>query len=296
IRRVFEVAQGIPIPTDRRLIHAERHEYLLDSQNGIRNPTGMVGTRLEVSVHLVTASMLAHDNLVTAVNRAGIEVKDTVLEPLAAAEACLTADERELGVALLDIGRGSSELVIYGEGSLRHTTTIPVGGEYFTNDVAVGLRTPVPEAERLKLAWKDAEPADLKGAFEVPSVGGRPPRVVDGSMLREIIEPRALELMELTDQELLRAHFGQLGAGMVLAGGGAKLSGLVPLAERTLKMPVRIGQPSGIEEMGEVLPDPAFAAAVGLALYGNRRRLLESSQEPGWADRLKKIFGGGDDE
>ena len=296
IRKVFEVAQGIPMPSDRRLLHAERHEYLLDSQNGIRNPTGMVGTRLEVNVHLITASILAHDNLVTAVNRAGIEVRDTVLEPLAAAEACLTADERELGVALLDIGRGSSELVVYGEGSLRHTTTIPVGGEYFTNDVAVGLRTPVPEAERLKLAWKNADPSELKGAFEVPSVGGRPPRVVDGAMLRDILEPRALELMELTEEELARVRLGDLGAGTVLVGGGAKLSGLVPLAERTLKMPVRIGQPSGIAEMGEVLPDPAFAAAVGLVIYGNRRRLLEDSQDPGWTDRLKRMFGGGEDE
>src|SRR5215469_10417145 len=198
IRKVFEAAQAIQMPPERRLVHAERQEYLLDSQNGIRNPAGMVGTRLDVSVHLVTASTLAHNNLVTAVNRAGIAVKDTVLEPLADAEACLTADERELGVVLLDIGRGSSELVIYHEGSLRHTSSIPVGGEYFTSDLAVGLRTPVPEAERLKVAWNDSQTAEPVGGLEVPSVGGRPPRMVDGTMLREILEPRAMELAELT--------------------------------------------------------------------------------------------------
>jgi cell division protein FtsA len=296
IRRVFEVAQGIALPADRRLVHAERQEYVLDSQHGIRNPVGMMGTRLEVNVHLVTASTLAHENLVTAVNRAGIEVKDTVLEPLAAAEACLTPDERELGVALLDIGHGSSELVVYSEGSLRYTATIPVGGEYFTNDVAVGLRTPVPEAERLKLAWRNGESGGLKGAFEVPGVGGRPPRVADANMLRDILEPRTAELMELTARELERGRFEQqLAAGLVLVGGGAKLSGLLAAAERELKMPVRLGQPSGIEEPGDLV-DPAFAAAVGLALYGNRRRALDDSQKPAWTDRLKAMFGGDGEE
>jgi cell division protein FtsA len=296
IRKVFEIAQGIAMPGDRRLVHAERQEYVLDSQRGIRNPGGMVGTRLEVNVHLVTASTLAHENLVTAVNRAGIEVKDTVLEPLAAAEACLTPDERELGVALLDIGRGSSELVVYSEGSLRYTAAIPVGGEYFTNDVAVGLRTPMPEAERLKLAWRNGESGDPGGSFEVPSVGGRPPRVADAAMLRDILEPRTAELMELTVHELERGRFEQhLSAGLVLVGGGAKLSGLLAAAERELKMPVRLGQPSGIEELGDLL-DPAFAATVGLALYGNRRQALDSSQKPGWTDRLKAMFGGDGDE
>ncbi|HXJ95987.1 MAG TPA: cell division protein FtsA [Terriglobia bacterium] len=297
IRKVFEAAQAIQMPPERRLIHAERQEYLLDSQNGIRNPAGMVGTRLDVSVHLVTASTLAHDNLVTAVNRAGIAVKDTVLEPLADAEACLTTDERELGVALLDIGRGSSELVIYHEGSLRHTSSIPVGGEYFTNDVAVGLRTPVPEAERLKLAWNDGEAAEPGNGLEVQGVGGRPPRVVDGAMLKEILEPRAVELMELTAAELARSHFDrQLRAGMVLVGGGAKLSGLVPVAERTLEMPVRIGRPSGIEGGDESLSDPAFATGVGLVICGYRRHLLEDSADEGWTVRLKKIFGSGNGE
>ena len=296
IRRVFEAAQCVSLPAERRVLHAERQEYLLDSQNGIRNPVGMVGTRLEACVHLVTASTLAHENIVTAVNRAGIEVKDTVLEPLAAAEACLTPDERELGVALLDIGRGSSELVVYHEGSLRHTATIPVGGEYFTSDVAVGLRTPVPEAERLKIAWTNGEVADPEAGIEVPSVGGRPPRVVYGTMLREILEPRAAELVELTADELTRSHLErQLGAGLVMVGGGAKLSGLVRMAEQALEVPVRIGQPNGLDNMGELLPDPAFATAVGLVLYGNRRRLLQGSIGTGWTDRLRQMFRSGGD-
>lgn len=296
IRHVFEVAQGISLPPDRRVLHAERQDYLLDSQNEIRNPVGMVGTRLEASVHLVTASTLAHENIVTAVNRAGIEVKDTVLEPLAAAEACLKTDERELGVALLDIGRGSSELVVYHEGSLRHTAAIPVGGEYFTSDVAVGLRTPIPEAERLKIAWTNGEVVDLKDGIEVPSVGGRPPRVVHGTMLKEILEPRAAELVELTADELARSRLDrQLGAGLVMVGGGAKLSGLVRMAEQTLGVPVRIGEPDGLDSMGELLPDPAFAAAVGLVLYGNRLRLLQDSTESSWTDRLKQMFRSGGD-
>jgi len=293
IRKVFEVAQGIPMPADRRLLHAERQEYLLDSQNGIRNPIGMVGTRLEVNVHLVTASTLAHENLITAVNRAGIEVKDTVLEPLASAEACVAPDERELGVGLLDIGRGSSEFVIYHDGSLRHTAAIPVGGEFFTNDVAVGLRTPVPEAERLKLSWTDSKAAESEDSFEVPSVGGRPPRVVNTAMLGEILEPREEELVELMQAELARSRFDRaLGAGLVLVGGGAKLAGLAAMAERALEMPVRLGQPSGIEDLGEMLLDPAYAAVVGLVLYGNRQRALEGSRQPGWRDRWKGFFGG----
>ena len=292
IRKVFEVAQGIALPADRRLLHAERQEYLLDSQNGIRNPIGMVGTRLEVNVHLVTTSTIAHENLVTAVNRAGIEVKDTVLEPLAAAEACLAPDERELGVGLLDVGRGSSELVIYHDGSLRHTAAIPVGGEFFTNDVAVGLRTPVPEAERLKLSWTDSKSDAAEPSFEVPSVGGRPPRVVNAAMLGGILEPREEELVELVQAELGRSRFDQaLPAGLVLVGGGAKLAGLASMAERALGMPVRLGQPSGVEDLAEVLIDPAYATVVGLALYGNQQRALEDSRQPGWRERWKGLFG-----
>jgi len=283
VRRVIQVAQGITLPPDRQLLHVLPQQFLLDSQDGIRDPIGMVGARLEVNAHLVTASATASQNIVTALNRAGIVVLDTVFEPLAAAEACLTADERELGVALVDIGAGSTDFIVFHQGTVRHTGVIPVGGEHFTNDIAVGLRTSIPEAEKMKKAWGERDPdrpADT--LVEVPSLGERPARVVSYAMLSEIIEPRAVELLELVQMELDRSGFGrQLGAGVVLTGGGAKLGGLPALAEQALGLPVRVGRPAGIAKMGEPLLDPAFTTTVGLAAYGNRMRLLRDSREQG---------------
>lgn len=293
VRKVFQAAQGVVLPADRKLVYAERQEYLLDSQNGIRNPVGMIGSRLEVNVHLVTGSAIAHENIVTAANRAGIVVLETIFEALAAAEACLTADERELGAALVDIGGGSSDLVVYHQGSVRHSAVIPVGGEYFTNDVAVGLRTPIPEAEKMKVAWGARDAAQASdAALEVPSVGGRPSRAVTYAMLSDIIEPRAAELVELIHAELQRSGYAkQLGAGVVLTGGGAKLGGFAALAEQTLGLPVRIGKPSGIERMGELLPDPVYATVVGLVMLGNRLRFLSDSRDRGLTGRIRSIFG-----
>ena len=295
VRRVIRTAQGITLPEDRQLLHVLPQKFLLDSNDGIRDPVGMVGARLEVDVHLVTASASASQNVVTAVNRAGVVVQDTVFEPLASGEACLTADERELGVALVDIGGGSTDLIVYHTGVARHTAVIPVGGEHFTNDIAVGLRTPIPEAEKMKKAWGErdlAKPADT--LLEVPSVGDRPSRVVSYAMLSEVIEPRAVELMELIRAEIGRSGCEkQLGAGVVLTGGGAKLGGLAGLAEQTLGMPVRAGVPFGLEHMGETLPDPAFATAVGLVVHGNRRRLLRDSRaSAGWFGTLWKSLRG----
>jgi cell division protein FtsA len=293
VQKVFQAAQAISLPPDRKLIYAERQEYLLDSQNGIRNPVGMTGKRLEANVHLITGSLTAHENIVTAANRAGIVVLETVFEGMASAEACVTPDEKELGVAVVDIGGGSSELVIYAEGSVRRTASIPVGGEHFTNDIAVGLRTPIPEAEKMKLAWGECDPADPSApVFEVASVGERPARIVNYTMLKEIIEPRAAELLELLQAELGRFGYeNQIPAGIVLTGGGAKLGGLAALAERTLHQPVRIGRPQGLEAMGDQLSDPAFATAVGLVLRGNRLRRLRESQDGGWKGWLKGFFG-----
>jgi cell division protein FtsA len=295
VRRVIRTAQGITLPEDRQLLHVLPQKFLLDSHDGIRDPVGMVGARLEVDVHLVTASASASQNVVTAVNRAGVVVQDTVFEPLASGEACLTADERELGVALVDIGGGSTDLIVYHAGVARHTAVIPVGGEHFTNDIAVGLRTPIPEAEKMKKAWGErdlAKPADT--LLEVPSVGDRPCRVVSYAMLSEVIEPRAVELMELIRAEIGRSGCEkQLGAGVVLTGGGAKLGGLPGLAEQTLGMPVRAGVPFGLEHMGETLPDPAFATAVGLVVHGNRRRLLRDSRaSAGWFGTLWESLRG----
>jgi cell division protein FtsA len=294
VRRVFEIARGVSMPPDRTLVFAKPQEYLLDSQNGIRHPLRMVGSRLEVNVHLVTGSTVAHENVVSAVQGTGIKVEDTVFEALADVESCLTADERELGAALIDIGGGSSDLVVYCKGSVRQTAVIPVGGEHFTNDIAVGLRTPIPEAEKMKLAWGERDPDEPQNAaLEVPSVGERPARVVSYAKLSEIIEPRAAELLELTQIELARSGLEkQLGAGVVLTGGGAKLGGLVALAEQTLGLPVRLGRPAGIEKMTDQLSDPAYATVVGLAIYGHHLRLLRDSHDTSLSARLWGLLRG----
>lgn len=294
IARVIQTAQGITLPPDRERIYVEQQEYLLDSQNGIRNPVGMLGGRLEVNVHLITASAAAHQTVVTAVNRAGIEVLDTVYEPLASSLSCLTADERELGVALVDIGAGSSEVIVYHQGTVRHSAVVPVGGDHFTNDIAVGLRTPIPEAEKMKRAWAERDPNQpFDSVIEVSSVGERPSRAVSYAMLTEIIEPRSTEFIELVQTELIRSGFDkQLGAGVVLVGGGAKLGGLTALAEPMLGLPARVGQPRGLGKMGETLSDPTYAAVIGLIAYGNRLHLMRDTQEKGWTGKLWGVLRG----
>jgi cell division protein FtsA len=282
VQRVSQAAKGITLPEDRQLLEVLPQEFILDGQGGIRDPVGMVGARLEMNVHLVTGSIAAHQNVVTAANHAGVEVLGTVYEPLAAATACLTADERELGAALVDIGGGTTDLIVYRSGVVRHTAVIPVGGEHFTNDVAVGMRTPIPEAEKMKKAWGERDPGKRSDAMvEVPGVGERPSRVVTYATLSEIIEPRAVELVELIQAEIGRSGCEkELAGGVVLVGGGARLGGLVALAEPILGMPVRVATPSGLEEMGETLSDPAFATAVGLVIYAYRQRLLRGAKEP----------------
>ncbi len=295
VRSAVQMAQGITLPEDRQMLHVLPQEFLVDSQDGIRDPLGMVGGRLEVNVHIVTASATASQNVVTAVNRAGIVVLDTVFEALASADACLGADDRELGVALVDIGGGSTELVVFHQGTVRHTAVIPVGGEHFTNDIAVGLRTPIPEAEKMKKAWGDRDPEKPADTLvEVQGVGDRPSRVVSYAMLSEIIEPRACELIELVQAELARSGCDeQLGAGVVLAGGGAKLGGLATLAEQMLDLPVRIGCPAGMDNMGETVSDPGFATVVGLVGYGNRMRVLRDTQDGSWLGKFWRTLRGG---
>jgi cell division protein FtsA len=297
LAKVHQAAHGVSLPEDRELLHVEPQQYLLDSQNGIRQPVGMVGTRLEVSVHLVTASSTATQNVITVVNRQGIRLPDNgiVFEPLAAAEACLTPDEREMGIALIDIGAGSSGLVAYRQRAVQHTAVIPVGGEHFTNDIAVGLRTPVPEAEKMKRAWGERDlsaPADSK--LEIPGVGERPASIASYAMLTDIIEPRAVELLELIQAELDRSGIEkQLGRGIVLSGGGAKLGGFARLAEQTLRLPVRLGVPTNLEKMTEVLPDPAFSTVAGLAAYGHRQQLSRDVENAGWTEKLWSMLVGG---
>jgi cell division protein FtsA len=290
VGKVIQTAQSITLPPDRERFYVEQQEYFLDAQNGIHNPAGMVGSRLEVNVHLITASATAYQNIVTAVNLAGIKVPDSgiVFEPLADALACLTPDERELGVALVDIGGGSTDLIVYHQRTVRHTASIPVGGDHFTNDIAVGLRTPIPEAEKMKCAWGEHDASKpSSNLLEVPSVGERPTRDVNYTMLSDILVPRATELLELIQDEIAHSGFAkQLGAGIVLVGGGAKLGGLVNLAEQTFALPVRIGEPKGLGKMTDALRDPASSTAVGLIAYGNWMRLRRESQEKSWTGKL----------
>lgn len=292
VRKVFEAAQAVSLPADRDVIYAERQEYLLDAQNGIRNPVGMTGSRLEVDVHLVTASKAAHENIILAVNRSGVSVNATVFEPLAAAESCLTPDERELGVALIDIGGGNSNVAFYHEGSLRYSGVLPIGGDHFTNDIAVGLRTPIPEAEKIKVEWAQRAPAESdEKPLEIACVGERPARTISYAMLREIIEPRAQELLELIAQEIERSGLlKQLGGGLVLTGGGGKLGGLAAMAEQSLDLPARIGVPYGLEQMGDALPDAAYATVVGLAIHDHRLRLMRGARSAGVAQKLWGLF------
>jgi cell division protein FtsA len=290
-----DAARAITLPEDREILHVLPQEFLVDHQDNIRDPLGMVGQSLEVNVHIVTTSITATQNVVTAVNRAGVVVSDTALEPLASAEAVLTQDERELGCCLLDIGGGTTELIVYSGGVVRHTGAVAIGGDHFSNDLAVGLRTPIPEAERVKrehgCAWRELLAEDQ--SIQIASVGDRPPRTVFVRMLNEIIEPRAQELLTLVLEDLKRAGFdAQIPAGLVLAGGGARLKGLAELAERMFSLPVRCAVPRGLEDMPEELSQPEYATVVGLLLYGAHARRAAAQRPATLVAKLKSMFAG----
>jgi len=295
VRRAVDAARNITLPEDREVLHVLPHEFTVDAQDGIRDAIGMVGQRLEANVHLVTSSVAATQNLVSAANKAGILISDTVLEPLASAEACLTQDERDLGCCLLDIGGGTTELIVYGAGVVRHTSAVPVGGDHFTNDLAVGLRTPIPEAERIKRHHGCVASAYMKedGAIEIASVGDRPPRTIFAHMLTDIIEPRALELLSLIRDDLQRAGLdGQIPAGFVLAGGAARLHGLDELAEQSFHLPVRIAEPKGLADLPEQVAQPEYATVVGLVLYGAKARRSAPPRSGNLVSKLKAMFAG----
>lgn len=295
VRRAIEAARGVTLPEDREILHVLPQEFFLDGQDNIRDAIGMLGQRLEANVHIVTSSGSATQNIVTAVNRAGVRVDDTVLEPLASAEACLTQDERELGSCLLDIGGGTTELIAYSGGVVRHTAAIPVGGDHFTNDLAVGLRTPIPEAEKIKREHASAvrELAAQDLAIEIASVGDRPPRTIFARMLVDIVEPRGQELLMLIRDELRRGGVeSQIPAGIILTGGGSHLRGLPELTERVFNLPVRVAAPRGLGEMSEDVTKPEYSAAVGLALYGARTRRQAGARPTGFMGKLKSMFAG----
>ncbi len=275
LRRVMDAAQAVSIPQDREILHVLPQEFVLDEQGGISDPVGMNGSRLEANVHIVTAASTSVQNIVTCVNRAGLEVRDTVLEQLAGAESALSEDEKELGTALIDVGGGTTDLAIFEKGAIWHTAVLPAGGEHFTNDLAVGLRTPIPEAEKLKKRHGCALSALIgdQAAVEVPSVGGRKPRLLSLQVMAEILQPRAEEIFTLIHEEIARAGFErQLNAGVVLAGGGSLLPGMSEVAEQVFDLPVRIGLPGGVEGLIDPACGPNYATAVGLSLYGARHQ------------------------
>ncbi len=276
VRRALEAAKAVSIPLDRDILHVLPQDFVVDDQDGIDDPSGMTGTRLEVNVHVVTCSSTAAQNTVTCVNRAGLEVAGTILTHIAAQEACLTQDEKELGVALVDIGGGTTDIAIYERGALWHTAVLQVGGEHFTNDIAVALRTPVHEAEKIKKKHGCAMTSMVpeEDSIEVPSVGGRKPRIMARQVLGDVIQARAEELCQMILTEIRRAGFDRsLNSGVVLTGGGAVLEGMPEIAEQIFDMPVRRGVPTGIGGLVDVVASPAYSTAVGLVSCAYRDRL-----------------------
>src|SRR5450432_124303 len=295
VRRAIDAARNITLPEDREVLHVLPHEFRVDAQDGIRDPVGMVGQRLEANVHIVTSSVAATQNLVTAANKAGILINDTVLEPLASAESCLTQDERDLGCCLLDIGGGTTEVIVYGGGVVRHTSAVPIGGDHFTNDLAVGLRTPIPEAEKIKRRNGCATSALLRedGAIEIASVGDRPPRTIFARMLTDIIEPRAMELLALIREDLRRVGLEtQIPAGFILCGGGARLHGFDELIEQSLHLPVRVALPKGLADLPELVAQPEYATVIGLVMYGAKARRSSPQRAGNLVSKLKAMFAG----
>ncbi|MEG3640000.1 cell division protein FtsA [Magnetococcus sp. PR-3] len=273
IQRVLDAARAQSIPMDREILHVIPQEFVLDAQEGIKDPLGMAGVRLEARVHLVTGAVASAQNIVKCANRCGLDVGDIILEQLASAEACLTDDEKELGCCLLDIGGGTADIAIYADGHIKHTAVLAIGGDHMTNDIAVGLRTPTREAEQLKRKFGCAL-SSLVGpdeTIEVPSIGERPPRSLGRHILAEIIEPRVEELFTLVQREIARSGFEeQIAAGIVLTGGASNTEGMVELAEEIFNKPVRRGLPQGVGGLTDVIANPSFATATGLVLYANR--------------------------
>ncbi len=298
VRRAIDAAKAVALPTGREILHVLPQDFVVDEQDGVGVPVGMTGSRLEVNVHIVTGATSSTQNVVACVNRAGVAVIDTVIEQLAAAEAVLTADEKELGIALIDIGGGTADLAIFERGSLWHTSVIAVGGDHFTNDIAVGLRTPIPDAEKVKRKYGCAlsSMVDEDQTIEVASVGGRKPRLMARRILSEILQPRAEEIFHLVWDEIRRAGYERsLNSGIVLTGGGAILEGMPEIAEQIFDLPIRRGCPFGVGGLADHVNSPVFGTPVGLVLYAHRNRIAEPARAGAGAlsrvaGRLRGIF------
>jgi cell division protein FtsA len=275
VKRVIDAASAVAMPMDREVIHIIPQEFIVDDQDGINDPVGMSGVRLEGRVHIVTGAITSAQNIIKCANKAGLDVDDIVLEQLGSSEAVLTPEEKDLGVAIIDIGGGTTDLVIFSNGAIKHTCVFSLAGSHITSDLSMGLRTPVEDAEKIKIKYGCSLATLVRKdeTIEVPSVGGRKPRVLSRQTLAEIIEPRVEEILTLVHNEVVRTGFANLlASGIVLTGGSAILEGVPELAEQIFNLPVRRGTPIGIGGLVDLVASPMYATGVGLVLYGSRNK------------------------
>ncbi|MEA2014165.1 MAG: cell division protein FtsA [Thermodesulfobacteriota bacterium] len=273
VKRALEAAKAVAIPLDRRVIHILPRYYMVDDQDGVKEPIGMSGVRLEAKVHIVTSAISSVQNIIKSINRVGLGVNAVILEPMASSETVLSQDEKDLGVALIDIGGGTADIAVFAEGSIQHTHILPLGGNYVTNDISVGLRTPLQEAEKIKIRYGCAYTALIpeNQIIEVPSVGGRNPRNISRQVLGDIIEPRLEEILSLAHKEIVQSGYDDLlAAGIVLTGGTATLEGITELAEQIFKTPVRKGYSAGVGGITDVIHHPMYTTGVGLVVLGSK--------------------------
>jgi cell division protein FtsA len=292
MQNAIEAAKAIAVPLDREILHSLPQSFVVDEQDSIRYPMGISGVRLEAKVHIVTASVTSVQNTINAINRVGLEVNELILEQLAASEAVLSDDEKDLGVALLDIGGGTTKIAVFTDGGIKHTAVLPIGGGYVTSDIAKGLRTPIIDAENIKIkygcAYLPMIPKDEN--ISVPSVGGREPREVSRHILGRIIEPRMEEILRMAYKEVTKAGYGNsLAAGVVLTGGTAVMEGVTELAEKISDMPVRRGIPGGVGGFDDVIKSPIYSTAVGMIVYANRHLIRDGKK--GTSNFLGNAFG-----
>ncbi len=281
VERVIDAARAVAIPADQKILHILPQEFIIDTQESIREPVGMSGVRLEAKVHMVTGAVSAAQNIIKCVRRCGLEVDDIILEQLASSHSVLTDDEKELGVCLVDIGGGTTDIAVFTEGAIRHTAVIPIAGDQVTNDIAVALRTPTQHAEEIKIKYACAltQLASVEETIEVPSVGERPDRRLARQTLAEVVEPRYEELFTLIQAELRRSGFEDLcAAGVVLTGGSSKMEGAVELAEEIFHMPVRLGTPQYVAGLVDVVRNPIYSTGVGLLLFGYQNRTMREAE------------------
>jgi cell division protein FtsA len=300
IARVIEAASAVAIPMDREVIHVLTQEFIVDDQDGILDPLGMSGVRLEAKIHIVTGAVTSAQNIIKCANRAGLDVCDIVLESLASSEAVLSEEERNQGAALLDFGGGTTDLAVFSRGAIKHTSVLALGGDNLTYDISIGLRTPSAEAERIKIKYGCALSSMIgkNETIEVPGVGGRKPRVLSRQILGEILEPRVEEIFTLIYNEVERAGYSHLiNSGVVITGGSAELAGVAEIAEQIFNSPGRIGYPHGITGLVDIVNKPMYATAVGLVLYGAKRvkegkrfRIRDSNIFGRVVERMKKWF------